>query len=275
MRGLRLEVQHFFVSKINWLDDNKGIASIAGEQAHHLSRVLRLNVGATLTVAYLEQIYQAEISSLSKDKVDLCVTRKALANHELPIDLILLQGLPKADKLEYIIMKACELGVAQIQPVACEFSISRDKLEKLAKLQVRRNEIALAACKQSKRARLVKVNQTLALVDALTQIEADYILFAYEKSEAKDNIATWFDEHKSIIASFIKERESANKLKIAVLVGPEGGFSPSEVEYISKQAKTNMINLGSRILRTETAPIAILSYLMLEIESLLNSITNL
>lgn len=262
-------MQHFFVNEINWLNEEVGTSFILGEQAHHLRSVLRADLGDQLTIAYLAQIYQAEISEITKDKITLSVARKALPNPELPVDLILLQGLPKADKLEYIIMKACELGVTEIQPIACDFCVSRDKKEKLAKLQLRRNEIALAACKQSHRAKLVPVNQTLTLNEALERLEADYLLFAYEKSTAKDNLAAWFNEHKNDFIQAIKTGLTQNqRMRIAVLVGPEGGFSTNEVILVQKKPIAKMINLGSRILRTETAPIALLSYLMLEIENL-------
>lgn len=265
-------MQHFFVNEIDWLNAEVGTSFILGEQAHHLHSVLRADVGDELTIAYSEQIYHAEISAIIKDKITLIVKRKALPNPELPVDLILLQGLPKADKLEYIIMKACELGVAEIQPVLCDFCVSRDKKEKLAKLQLRRNEIALAACKQSHRAKLVAVNQTLTLNEALVRLEADYLLFAYEKSAAKDNLAAWFTEHKNDLIKTIKTGlAKKQRMRIAVLVGPEGGFSTNELVRVQKQAIAKMINLGSRILRTETAPVALLSYLMLEIENLASS----
>lgn len=265
-------MQHFFVNEINWLNAEVGTSFILGEQAHHLRSVLRAEIGDELTIAYLAQIYQAEISAITKEKITLIVARKALPNPELPVDLILLQGLPKADKLEYIIMKACELGVAEIQPLSCDFCVSRDKKEKLAKLQLRRNEIALAACKQSHRAKLVSVNPTRTLNEALACLDADYLLFAYEKSTAKDNLAAWFNEHKNDFMQTIKTRLAENKrMRIAVLIGPEGGFSTNEVELVQKKAIAKMINLGSRILRTETAPVALLSYLMLEIENLTSS----
>lgn len=269
-------MQHFFVTELNWQDDKQGVAYIIGEQAHHLSRVLRANVGDSLTIAYSDEVYRAQISQITVDKVDLLVFRTALPNPELPVDILLIQGLPKADKLEHIIMKACELGVAEIQPCACERSVSHDKKEKLLKIGQRRNEIALAACKQSHRARLVQVKATVSLQEALATSQADYILFAYELSKLDDNLASWFKKHSDELKKTLApSTSSAKRIRLAIVVGPEGGFSSQEASLISHLPNCSVINLGARILRTETAPLTMLSYLMLEFEQIANDLSKL
>lgn len=268
-------MQHFFVSNLKWDEQTGcGTSELDSKQAHHLSCVLRAKVGDELTVAYAKEIFRAKISDITKDTVSLEVYKPALPNSELPLDLLLVQGLPKADKLEHIIMKACELGVSEIWPCVCERSISRDKKEKLAKLSQRRNEIALAACKQSHRAKLVEVQPSANLFDVLNMIDADYILFAYEQSQTEQNLANWFSEHYAELSAALKTNVANSKRKrIAILVGPEGGFSEKEVLQIQSLDKAFTINLGSRILRTETAPLAMLSYLMLELEQLTIKVT--
>lgn len=269
-------MQHFFVTELNWQDDKQGVAYIVGEQAHHLNRVLRASVGDNLTIAYSDEVYEAQISQITIDKVDLLVFKTALPNPELPVDILLIQGLPKADKLEHIIMKACELGVAEIQPCACERSVSHDKKEKLTKIAQRRNEIALAACKQSHRARLVQVKTTVSLKEALATAQADYILFAYELSKVDDNLAFWFKKHSEEFKKILEAgKNSAKRLRLAIVVGPEGGFSSKEAKLISDLSNCSVINLGARILRTETAPLTMLSYLMLEFEQLANDLSKL
>ena len=181
-----------------------------------------------------------------------CKLLEEIPSTELPINITLFQGLPKADKLEYIIEKSTELGVNTIIPVEMRFSIAKIKNED--QKNIRWNKIAESAAKQSKRNIIPKVELTIDVKELANRIkEFDLVVVAYE-NENKDSL-------KKVLET-INKQELNN---IAIIVGPEGGIDNSELEvFISNGAKC--VTLGKRILRTETAPLAILSMLIYEFE---------
>ena len=171
---------------------------------------------------------------------------------ELPINITLYQGLPKADKLEFIIEKSTELGVSKIVPVEMRFSIAKVKNEE--KKIVRWNKIAESAAKQSKRNVIPLIEQTIKFNEMIKELEQyDLILVAYE-NESKQTL-------KNVLAKVQKD-----KIKnVALIIGPEGGVDSKEIDLLI-QSGAECISLGKRILRTETAPLALLSMLVYEFE---------
>ena len=163
----------------------------------------------------------------------------------MPINITLYQGLPKADKLEFIIEKSTELGACKIVPVEMRFSIAKVKNED--KKIVRWNKIAESAAKQSKRNVIPLIEQTIKVNEMIKELEQyDLILVAYE-NESKQTL-------KDVLAKVPKDKIN----NLALIIGPEGGVDSKEIDLLI-QSGAKCISLGKRILRTETAPIALLS----------------
>lgn len=242
---------HNFFIKNNFFSEDKAI--ITGEDVNHIKNVLRMNIGTKIyTTNHDTHVkYLSEIVSINSDMIE-CKLLEEIPSTELPINITLFQGLPKADKLEYIIEKSTELGVNTIIPVEMRFSIAKIKNED--QKNIRWNKIAESAAKQSKRNIIPKVELTIDVKELANRIkEFDLVVVAYE-NENKDSL-------KKVLET-INKQELNN---IAIIVGPEGGIDNSELEvFISNGAKC--VTLGKRILRTETAPLAILSMLIYEFE---------
>ena len=178
---------------------------------------------------------------------------ESMEQRELPIKLTLLQGIPKSDKLEMIIQKAIELGVSEIIPVKTNRVVVRiDEKKTQAKVN-RWNAIAESAAKQSKRSIIPKVLKPQTIDNAL-EIVKDYgvKLLPYENADG-------IKKTKDILNSL------DSKNNIAVFIGPEGGFEEAEVKK-STDSGFEVITLGKRILRTETAGLALLSNIMIRLE---------
>ena len=164
------------------------------------------------------------------------------------VEVDIFQGLPKADKMEYIIQKCVEIGVHKIVPVNMKYCIAKIKDEE--KKNIRWNKISEVASKQSKRNIIPKVEKSINMSKLCSEIKNyDLAIVAYEN---EDNITI-----KNILKSENKPK------KIAVVIGPEGGISQEEVAELIK-AGAKKVSLGNRILRTETAPIVALSMIAYE-----------
>ena len=196
--------------------------------------------------------YLCKIVDIETDRVNLKVL-ESMEQRELPVNITLLQGIPKSDKLEMIIQKAVELGVSEIIPVKTKRVVVKID-EKKADTKVNRwNAIAESAAKQSKRSIIPKVSGPMSIDNAL-EIVKDFgvKLIPYENADG-------IDKTRKILESMDKTKD------IAVFIGPEGGFEEAEVERI-KNSGFEVITLGKRILRTETAGLALLSNIMIRLE---------
>lgn len=238
---------------------NDGKAYIEGADVNHIKNVLRMKEGDELNVVIEgdSNEYRCGIESFDDDRVNLQVRFIKESDVELPSKIYLLQGLPKADKLEMIIQKAVELGVYEIVPVSLKRSVVKLD-DKKAKSKVQRwNGISEAAAKQSKRRVIPKVHEPMSLKEALRFIEGENVsvkLVPYELADANT-----MDVTREIMSGISKGQS------VAVLIGPEGGFDEAEIE-LAKEAGFNEITLGHRILRTETAPLMVLSWLVYMLE---------
>lgn len=231
---------------------------IIGNDVNHIVNVLRLKKEDMLLVCNKEDgiTYQTKIEDILKEKVECRILEKISNDVESKIEVSIFQGLPKAEKMEYIIQKATELGVKEIIPVALKRCIvkleGKDSLKKMQRWQ----KIAEVAAKQSGRNRIPSINEVVTAKKVEEYIENfDLFLIAYEEEK---NV-TLKQELQNVKSSYVK----INGLKIGVLVGPEGGLEREEVEKF-RQRGAKVITLGNRILRTETAPIAVLSNIMYE-----------
>ena len=224
------------------------------EGAHHISNVLRMKQGEELWISDGgKKEYRCTIEEFSPDEVLLHIIYAQEPDYELPNRIYLFQGLPKADKMELIIQKAVELGAYEVIPVETKRCVVKLDGKKAAKKVERWKQIAESAAKQSKRMLIPNVHEVLTFKEALKYAESmDVRLIPYE-------LAKGMQETKEILAD-IQPGQS-----IGIFIGPEGGFEEKEVETaISEGAKP--ITLGKRILRTETAGLAILSVLMFQLE---------
>lgn len=221
---------------------------ISGDDAKHISRVLRMKVGELLTACDTKGYdYDCLIESLSDREVSLRVLEVRPSQSEPDVRVSLYQAMPKGDKLELIIQKAVELGVDSITPVMTRRCVSKPDSKSMAKKLERYNRIALEAAKQSGRGKVPQVCPMLDLPQALDEMaQTSCPILFYENATAPA---------KQVIDGAGKE--------IAVLIGSEGGFDESEVE-LAIQKGCQVLSLGKRILRCETAPLAVLSIIMFE-----------
>ena len=241
---------HFFVSEEQISGEN---AYIEGSDVNHIANVLRMKPGEELLISVKgDWDYLCKIVDIETDRVKLKVL-ESMEQRELPVNITLLQGIPKSDKLEMIIQKAVELGVSEIIPVKTKRVVVKIDEKKVDTKVNRWNAIAESAAKQSKRSIIPKVHEPMSIDNAL-EIVKDFgvKLIPYENADG-------IDKTRKILDNMDKTKN------IAVFIGPEGGFEESEVERI-KNSGFEVITLGKRILRTETAGLALLSNIMIRLE---------
>ena len=243
-------MHHFFVGKVAI---EKSSIQIGGSEAHHMIHVLRMQIGEKCTVSDgVENSYLCKVEDVSEKEVTLSILESFMNTNELPCDIYLFQGLPKVDKMEWVVQKAVELGVHSIIPVAMQNCVVKLTGVKGQKKVDRWQEIARSAAKQSKRTVIPTVQDVLPFSMALEYAKGmDVILLPYEEAEDM--------RHTRKVISSLKKGQT-----IGVFIGPEGGFSKSEIGASKECAK--VITLGKRILRTETAGLAVLSILGYQLE---------
>lgn len=246
-------MQKFFIND-NQIIEEKAI--ITGEDVRHISNVLRMKVGEELQIGNKQKVesYIAEIERIEKDKVIAKLIEKYSIKNEPNVDIDLYQGLPKADKMEWIIQKTTEVGVNKIIPVEMTRCIvkldEKDAIKKITRWQ----KVAEGAAKQSKRDKIPVIENKIKLPELKEKIkEYDAFFIAYEEEETNK------------LKEELKKIENKEFYKIAVLIGPEGGLEKNEVNDLKKDG-AKVVTLGKRILRTETAPIVIVSNILYELE---------
>lgn len=228
---------------------------IDGTDVNHIRNVLRMKIGEKLEVSDgNNQKYLCAVDSFGDTSVELRILEAMEADNELPSRIFLFQGLPKSDKMELIVQKAVELGVHEVIPVATKRAVVKLDAKKAAKKRERWQEIARSGAKQSGRNVIPAVREVMGFREALAYAkELDVVLIPYELAEG-------MKETREKLAG-IRPGQS-----VAVFIGPEGGFEKSEVE-LAVSAGAYPVTLGRRILRTETAGLAMLSILMYHLES--------
>lgn len=224
--------------------------SIQGQDAHHISKVLRLQVGdGIIVVAPDGSAGTAQISDISIDKVMLVLQETIAEQKEAPVDVYLAQGLPKSDKMDYIVQKAVELGIKGIYPMAAEHCVVQyDETKKKARCQ-RWQKIAVEAAKQCGRTVVPVIEPIAGLAAILSAVDADTVVIMLYEGQAAQGLKQTLAEHKA--------------KKYILLIGPEGGFSDKEVALCQKHG-AHIVTLGPRILRTETAALAGVAMVMYE-----------
>ncbi len=198
--------------------------------------------------------YLCEINKIEKEEIECNILENLRSNVETDIKVTIFQGLPKADKMEYIIQKSVELGAYDITPVEMKRCIvklnEKDKEKKIQRWQ----KIAEVAAKQCKRDIIPKINNitNVKLICNIIQ-NYDIILVAYEK------------EKERTLKSELKKIKEYNQKNIGIIIGPEGGLDEDDVKLL-EESGAKVITLGNRILRTETVALNVLSNIMYELE---------
>ena len=221
------------------------IFSIYGEDAHHISRSLRMASGEHITVCDMQgKQYECELCEFLDGEVRARVLSCEASDNEPPCRIYLYQALPKGDKLDTIIQKAVECGVWSIIPFESERCITRIKSDAEKKKQERRSRIAYEAAKQCGRSVIPAVELSISFDKMINEASAhELCLFCYE-GDNTEPIGRVLEK------SIDKERGVFPK-SIAVIIGSEGGFSQNEAQKC-KDAGMLPVGLGKRILRTET-----------------------
>lgn len=243
----------FFVPKGNI---SNGKAIILDEDVKHIYKVLRLKIEDEVIINNCEgEEFLGEISYIDKKKVIINIKEKLNINNESSIQIYLFQGMPKTNKMDLIVQKNCELGVREITPVITERVVVKQyggEYKKLDRLQ----KIAVESSKQCKRTLIPKVNNPIEFNHLLEELKImDLIIVPYENQEG-------FGMKK-----LITDIEKNKIIKIGIVIGPEGGFEEEEIVEL-KNVGANIITLGPRILRTETAGFVTTSLLMYELGDL-------
>ena len=227
---------------------------IAGQDAHHIMDVLRMGPGDLLQVVADDGIsFVGEIAAVSTNTVTVSAKEILRESHEPDVRISLLQGLAKGEKMELIIQKAVEIGVAEIFPLAMDHSVVVLDRSKAGKKTERWQKIAEAAAKQSKRDMIPDVHEVMKLSQVLQEEKWDLLVIAYE-SENRISLKEVLQAHK-------------NAKSIGVIIGPEGGLSNEEVKA-AQEAGGIAVSLGRRILRTETAGLVAATAILYETDNL-------
>ena len=239
---------NFFVDDENIVDSS---IYVEGDDYKHIKNVLRMKEGEVIKICNKKNgdSFKTKIKKISDTKI-ICDIIEKMESTEPSVRVDVYQGLPKSDKIEYIIQKSVELGVHSVIPVEMKCCIA--KMKNPEKKIKRWNLISEAAAKQSKRSIIPKVDNIIDIKKLCEEIKKyDLAIVAYEK------------ENKKSIKDLIKKNDKLES--IAIIIGPEGGIDESEVEML-KDSGAKCATLGKRILRTETASSAVLSMIMYEFE---------
>lgn len=244
-------MQNFFVTPSQVEGDR---IVIGGSDVNHMKNVLRMRCGERLMVSDgNNRLYLCEVTGYEAGEAILQILEEQETDTELPCRISLFQGLPKQEKMELIVQKCVELGVCEIIPTATKRCVVKLDDKKAEKKTARWQQIAESAAKQAGRGMIPRVWEPLGYCDALKRAkELDVLLIPYELAEG-------MAETKRVIEA-IEPGQS-----VGILIGPEGGFEKEEVR-LALEAGAREITLGKRILRTETAGLAILSVLMFHLE---------
>lgn len=244
-------MQRFFVTPDQVGEDK---IRIQGSDVNHMKNVLRMRPGEEVMVSDgNNRQYRCRVEDYPEGEAVLAILEAGLVDTELTSRIYLFQGLPKQEKMELIVQKAVELGVCQVIPVQTRRCVVKLDAKKAAKKVQRWQQIAESAAKQAGRGYIPVVSEVMTFQEALAFSETlDIRLIPYELADGMDGTRKILDG--------IRPGQS-----VGIFIGPEGGFEKEEVGR-AVEAGAMPITLGKRILRTETAGIAVLSILMYRLE---------
>lgn len=250
----------FFTEKI--IPADQLTYSFTGEDAKYLTDVLRMQTGECVCLCDGARTdYTGRINTLTRDLVSVDLIKKEPNQTEPPYEAVMYQALVKGDKMDLIIQKGVELGVSRIVPVSCLRSIVKLDPRDTAKKIVRWQKIAQEAARQCGRGIVPVIEEPLSFSKAIEQAKkrSDLTFIPWEGEKSRP-LSVLIDEFASNLSS-----EPDTQPRISFFIGPEGGFDPKEIDMaLALQVKT--VTLGRRILRTETAGIAVLSMFIYRLE---------
>lgn len=236
-------MQKFFVTE-NQIDLDRNIITIIGDDVKHIKNVLRLSNGEKIQICEKSNQpskYICNIVNLSAEEIECSIINKCEEKYESNVKIHVFQGLPKAEKMELIIQKCTELGVYEFIPVTMNRCVVKLNEKDIDKKIIRWNKISECAAKQSGRDIIPNVRKPITIKELTYELNKyDLVIVAYE------------NETKSFLKDELKKiNNSKNEMKIAIIIGPEGGIEEQEIDIL-KTTKAKVISLGKRILRTET-----------------------
>ncbi len=242
----------FYISEEQLVENE---ITIVGGDVNHIRNVLRLQEGDWVVACNGKgRDYVSRIYALEKDQVVLHVEKVQETGTELYTKITLFQGVPKKEKMEFIIQKAVELGVYEIVPIMtkrCVVKLTDEK--KIKKRQERWQAIAEAAAKQCDRGIIPNVHEPVSIEEAFDMARSlEYNMIPYELQEG-------IDHSREIVAHACRQET------VGIFIGPEGGFEEMEVEH-AVACGIEPLTLGKRILRTETAGMALLAIMMFQMQ---------
>jgi len=249
-------LHRFFIDESN-IKNNE--VEITGDDYKHLSKSLRLNKGDKIIACTGDgyDIY-VKLENFFEDKVRGKVIERKKTKTEADYNITIAQAIPKNRNMELIIQKATEIGVKKILAIDTKRTIVKLNNKKEKKRIARWQRIAEEAAKQSQRGIIPEIDGVFSF-ENLKDIKEKYDLV----------LVLWASENESSLSELIKTNNiNRDNNNILVVVGPEGGFTKNEIEFLKSEVKGNTITLGPRILRTETAPIVALTILLYELGDL-------
>ncbi|MDA8233717.1 MAG: 16S rRNA (uracil(1498)-N(3))-methyltransferase [Clostridia bacterium] len=230
---------------------------IKGEDVKHITKVLRLQAGDRITVCDGQgRDFLVQLDDLNSAEVTGTILEEQANTAEPPVDITLVQGLPKGEKMELIIQKCTELGVNRIIPVTMERSIVQLDAKKAGARRERWQRVAAEAAKQCRRGRIPLVDELCTWKGLWTKIPKGALI-----------IMPWEAQQGQGLNKALAGVEVLAERKIYIIIGPEGGIAPGEAEEAHRQGALS-VSLGPRILRTETASLAVLAIIMYQLGDL-------
>ena len=246
-------MDRFFTPKNN-INLEQNTCIIEGEDVKHISKVLRCKENDRLEVCDMDNNeYICEIKEINKDSILLDIIEKVNIKRESNLKVKLYQGMPKGTKMELILQKLTEIGVDEIVLVQTKRSVTKIDNKKEDKKIERWERIIYEAAKQSKRGKIPTLTGVLTFNEALEDMKNNDF-----------NICPYENERTVVIKEAIKGKQINN---IGIFVGPEGGFEEEEIEKI-QNINGQVVSLGPRILRTETASVVASSIVLYELSDL-------
>jgi len=242
-------LRRFFVEKII---PTGGFLSITGKEARHIVTVLRMKKGETLILMDREgQSFEATIEAVHYKEVKVRITKTIPPLPPSPIEMSLAQAIIKSHPMEYLIKKVTELGIGSIHPFYSERTVIKLKPEQLKNKMDRWMEIMKSACKQCGRVTLPTLNTPLPFEELINTVPNKKTL----------KVLLWEDEDKADLKRLLTSMSF--EPHVFAIVGPEGGFTSNEINR-AREDGFQIISLGNRILRAETAAVSLISIIQYE-----------
>lgn len=246
-------MQRYFIPPEHFKQDT---VQITGEDAHHLIRVMRTEIGDKMICSNgMDREAVVAVTQIGKQYVEASVVDELPMNAEASVEVWIAQSLPKGDKMEVVIQKGTEIGAARFLPFTSHRTVVQYDAKKEGRRLERWRKIAKEAAEQAHRNRIPDIASPCSWQKLLElSAEADLALLCYEKENTQS--------YRSLLKQALPNPGSGRRT-VLVIVGPEGGFTEGEVAE-AEQAGCRTVSLGRRILRTETAPMVALTCILYE-----------